>query len=214
MRQSDIFGVNTNDGEALEDPTQYRRLIGRLIYLTITRPDILYPVHILSQFMHTPQRPHIDTALRLLRYLKGSPGKGILLSSNSSFHVTAFCDADCVGCLIARRSTTAYCTFLGSSPISWKTKKQHTVSQSSAEAEYKAMAQTTCELQWLQYLLCDLGISHPNPMTLYCDNQATLHIAAHPVFHERAKHIEIDCHFICEKLQSGLLHTSYTHTTK
>lgn len=201
--------LTNTDGELLHNSASYRRLIGRLIYLTVTRPDIVYTVNILSQFMHEPRKPHMDAALRLVRYLKDTPGQGILLPAHNKLLLNAYCDSDWASCPMTRRSTTGYCVFLGTSPISWKSKKQKIVSRSSAEAEYRAMALATCELQWLRYLLQDLNIQHTAACTLHCDNKAAIHIAANPVFHERTKHIEIDCHVVREKLQSGLLKTAF-----
>ncbi|KAK3032393.1 hypothetical protein RJ639_036410 [Escallonia herrerae] len=174
-------------GELCDDLGQYRRLIGRLLYLTITRPDISYVVHILSQFMHKPRRPHYDAAIRVLRYLKNSPGQGILLSSNSSLSLRAYCYAYWAGCPTTRKSTTGYIVFLGSSPISWLSKKQSIVSRSTFKAEYRAMATTASEIIWLLRLLSDLGVSHQNPVSLFCDNQAALHIVANPI--KEGKHI-------------------------
>ncbi|GLT39324.1 hypothetical protein SLA2020_135220 [Shorea laevis] len=194
--------LNSESGEPLPDPSQYRRLVGRLLYLTITRPDICYSVGILTQFMQNPRKDHFEAAMRVLRYIKSSPGQGIMLSSTHRPQLTAYCDADWAGCPMTRRSTTGYFICLGNSPISWKSKKQVTVSRSSAEAEYRAMATTVSELIWLKSLLRDLQVPHPQPMTLHCDNQAALHIASNPVFHERTKHIEIDCHFVRERIQN------------
>jgi len=133
-------------GDLLKDLSQYRRLVGHLIYLTITRLDIMYSVHVLSRFMHAPRKPHMEAALRVLRYLKGAPGQGLFFSSQNGMSLRAFCDSDWAGCPMTRRSTTGYCVFLGSSLVSWRTKRQKTVSLSSAEAEYRAMTGTCCEL--------------------------------------------------------------------
>jgi hypothetical protein len=199
----------SDKGELLKNPCAYQRLVGRLIYLTITKPDITYSVHILSRFMHEPRQPHMATAFQVVHYLKSAPGQGLLLHSNNPLHLKAFCDSDWAGCPITRRSTTRYCVFLGNSLISWRTKRQKTVSLSSVEAEYIAMTGTCCVLTWLRYLLTDLHMPVSDPITLFCDNQDALHIVKNHVFHERTRHIEMDCHFIRDKILQGEVVTRY-----
>ncbi|XP_004306286.1 PREDICTED: uncharacterized mitochondrial protein AtMg00810-like [Fragaria vesca subsp. vesca] len=180
----------------LSDVTSYQRLVGKLIYLTITRPDITYAVSIVSQFMQAPTQAHLHIVKRILRYLKGSAGRGILLKNNGNTNIMGYTDADWAGNSLDRKSTTGFCTFVGGNLVTWKSKKQTVVARSSAEAEYRAMAATACELIWLKGLLSDLGSPCSQPISLYCDNQAAMHIASNPVFHERTKHIEVDCHYI------------------
>ncbi|KAL9308835.1 putative RNA-directed DNA polymerase [Arabidopsis thaliana] len=139
--------LGSAQGPKFESPERYRRLIGRFIYLNVTRPDLTYAVHILSQFMQAPLVVHWEAALRLVRYLKESPAQGILLRSDSALQVTAYCDSDYNSCPLTQRSLSVYVVYFGDSPISWKTKKQDTVSYSSAEAEYRAMAYTLKEIK-------------------------------------------------------------------
>lgn len=116
--------------------------------------------------MQSPRRPHLDAAIKVLCYLKGSPRSSRFLSANNSLYVSAYFDDDWASCPTTRCSTTGYCTFLGFGPLTWRSKKQHTVSRSPAKAKYRAMAQTSCELQWLSFLLRDLGVPHPLPTML------------------------------------------------
>lgn len=195
------------------DPGKYRRLVGRLVYLSVTRPELSYVIHVLTQFLQKPHVKHWAAALRVVRYLKSCPGQGIMLTADSDLKLSAYCDSDHAACPLTRRSLTGYVVLLGGSPIAWKTKKQKTVSLSSAEAEYRSMRHTTCELKWNHELLSCFGITHDGPISLFCDSQAALHIAANPVFHERTKHIEVDCHFVRDAIQAGLIATFKVHTS-
>ncbi|XP_024165165.1 uncharacterized mitochondrial protein AtMg00810-like [Rosa chinensis] len=179
----------SDHSDLLKDPGKYRRLIGRLIYLTVSRPDITYAIHVLSRFMSQPRKMHWEAALRVVHYLKGAPGQGMFFSSINDLKLRAYCDSDWAGCPVTRRSTTGYFVFLGPSLISWRSKRQKTG--------------TCCELTWLRYLLRDLDLSLREPALLFCDNKAALHIAANPVFHERTRHIEMDCHYIRDKILDG-----------
>lgn len=195
---------NTID-RMLEDVTVYQRLIGRLLYLTHTRLDITFAVQHLSQFMQAPKKVHYEAVLRIVRYVRQYPGQGIFLSASSKLVLNAYCDLDWASCLMTRRSVTGYCIKLGDSLICSKSKKQNIVSRSSVEAKYRCMASIVAELVWLKGLIEELGIKHEIPAALFCGNQAALQIAANLVFHERTKHIEIDCHFMREKIQKGVV---------
>ncbi|RVW36465.1 Retrovirus-related Pol polyprotein from transposon TNT 1-94 [Vitis vinifera] len=164
-------------GEPLGDPGRYRRLVGKLNYLTITRPDISFPVSVVSQFLQSPCDSHWDAVIRILRYIKSTPGQGVLYEN---------------------RGHT-------------QSKKQDVVARSSAEASIELWLLATCELIWLRHLLRELRFGKDEQMKLICDNQAALHIASNPVFHERTKHIEVDCHFIREKIASGCVATSFVN---
>ncbi|WVZ16874.1 hypothetical protein V8G54_009856 [Vigna mungo] len=197
--------TNINQSLNGDVAASYRRLIGKLIYLTTTRPDITFAVNHLSQFMSAPTTAHQQATTRILRYLKGTPGTCIHFPCNSTIQLKAFCDSDWATCPNTRRSVTGFTIYLGNSLISWRSKKQSTVSRSSSEAEYRSLASTVCEMQWLTYLLHDLHVTYTTPALIYCDNQSAIQIASNQVFHERTKHIDIDCHIVREKVAAGLI---------
>lgn len=194
------------------DKYQYQRLVGRLIYLSHTRPDIAYAVSVVSRYMHDPRSGHLEVVNRILRYLKGCPGKGILFSNHGHLKVEGYTDADWAGCLDDRRSTSGYCVFVGDNLVCWRSKKQSVVARSTAEAEFRSMASGLCELMWLRILLSELGLFDGGPLQLYCDNQAAINIVHNPVQHDRTKHVEIDRHFIREKLDEGSLRVTFVRS--
>ncbi|CAL1354329.1 unnamed protein product [Linum trigynum] len=164
---------------------QYCSIVGSLIYLTFTRPDIAYAVQIVSQFISSQRTAHLDALHRLLRYLQGTKEIGLFLPSTGSFQLEAFSDADYAGYVDTRRSTTAWRILLGDSFISWRCKKQDRVSKSSTEDEYRAMSNVTSELEWLQLLLGELGVDCSLPTKIYVDNTSAIQIATNPVLHDR-----------------------------
>ncbi|RVW77722.1 Retrovirus-related Pol polyprotein from transposon RE1 [Vitis vinifera] len=210
---STLMDPNHKLGEAKEEPVvdkrMHKRLVGRLIYLAHTWPDIAYSMSVISQFMHDPREPHLQIAYRVLHYLKGNPGKGILFKKNNTLTLKVYTDANYVGSLVDQRSTTRYCTFLGGTLVIWRSKKQNVVARSSAESEFRIIAQGLCELLWLKIILDDLRIKWNGPMKLYCDNKSTINITHNPIQHDRTKHNEIDRHFIKEKLEEGVVCMSY-----
>ena len=192
-------------GKLLSNASLYRQLVGCLVYLTVTYPDISYVVHQVNQYLSAPQLTHYAAVLHILRYLKGTLFHGLFYSAQSSLVLCAFSDIDQARYPTDRRSTTSYCFLLGSSLISWQSKKQIVVACSSTEVEYCALVNTTFELIWLRWLLEGLGVSTSSITHLYCDNQRAIHIAHNNIFHERIKHIEIDYHFIRYHLIHGAL---------
>ncbi|KAK0575318.1 hypothetical protein LWI29_037144 [Acer saccharum] len=171
------------DGSAPTDATKYRQVVGSLQYLSLTRPDVSFAVNKLSQYMHRPTTIHWNAVKRVLRYLKGTLNHGLLIRRHSSPHLHAFADADWVGDSDDRRSTTAYVVFYGSTPISWSSKKQHTVARSTTEAEYRAIASSAAELNWIGHLLTELQITVPSTPVIYCDNVGATYVCANPMFH-------------------------------
>ena len=182
-----------------QEPTnkeQYQHLVGRLIYLAHTRPNIAYAVSVVSQFMHSPSVFHKNAVDRILRYLKSALGKWLTFSKNRDLEVVGYTDTDWAGSVTDRRSTSGYFTFVGGNLVTWRSKKQNVVSRSSAEAEYRGMAHGVCELLWIRRLLTELGFKPEKPMELHCDNKSAIDIAHNPVQHDRTKHVEVDRHFI------------------
>uniref|UniRef100_A0A2N9FEL3 Reverse transcriptase Ty1/copia-type domain-containing protein n=1 Tax=Fagus sylvatica TaxID=28930 RepID=A0A2N9FEL3_FAGSY len=194
--------ISTDNNDALSDPTPFRSLVGALQYATFTRLDIAFAVNRVCQFMHKPSTVHFVAAKRILRYLKGTLHKGVLFQPGP-LALTAFTDADWAGDPSDRRSTSRVIVFLGHNLITWLAKKQHTISRSSTEAEYRSLATGAAELAWLRQVLCDLKLFLPSAPLIWCDNTSALALASNPVFHGRTKHIEADYHFVREKVVCG-----------
>ena len=184
-------------------------IVRALQYLSLTRPDVAFRVSKLSQFMHAPTFQHWSALKRLLRYLQGTNSKGLLLQKGSALNLHAFTDADWAGDKNTYRSTTGYIVFLGSNPIAWSSKRQSTLARSTTEAEFRAVASATTEVQWLANLLQELRYHLSTAPTIYCDNLSATTYSANPVFHSRMKHLALDFHFVREKVQLGSLQVTH-----
>ncbi|XP_022041503.1 uncharacterized mitochondrial protein AtMg00810-like [Helianthus annuus] len=195
--------LSATSSPEFDNPTQYRSLAGALQYLTFTRPDISYAVQQVCMYTHSPRIDHSNALKRIIRYLKGTASFGLTLGSIGDFSLRAYTDADWAGCPDTRRSTSGYCVYLGSNLLSWSSKRQAVVSRSSAEAEYRGVANVVAELSWLRNLLLDLHKPMRKAGIVFCDNISAVYLSGNPVQHQRTKHIELDIHFVRELVKRG-----------
>jgi hypothetical protein len=182
------------------DPTQYRSFAGALQYLTVTRPDLSYAVNRLCQHMHSPSTADWAALKRVLRYVNRILHLGLKITSSPSLDIHAYSDSDWAGNPDDRKSTSGFAVFLGTNLVSWVCRKQRTVARSSTEAEYKGLADVSAEVTWLVSLMKEIGFAPPSVPKLWCDNLGATYLCANPVFHARTKHIEIDYHFVRDKV--------------
>jgi histone deacetylase 1/2 len=187
---------------SLDDVTRYRSLVGGLQYLCMTRPDISFAVNKVCQYLQAPTALHWAAVKRILRYIQHTIDIGMKIRRSPSSLVSAFSDADWAGCPDDRRSTGGFAVYFGPNLISWSARKQATVSRSSTEAEYKSLANATAEIIWIQSVLREIGVKQPRTACLWCDNLGATYLSANPVFHARTKHIEVDFHFVRERVSN------------
>ncbi|XP_071718663.1 uncharacterized mitochondrial protein AtMg00810-like [Rutidosis leptorrhynchoides] len=199
----DLSGKLGNTGSSYTNPTEYRSLAGALQYLTFTLPDISYEVQQICLHMHDPKDSHMQALRRILRYIKVTLSFGLQLSRSSIHSLVSYTDADWGGCPDTRRSTSGYCVLLGTNLISWSAKRQPTVSRSSAEAEFRGVANVVSESCWLRNLLLELYCPISKATLVFCDNVSAIYLSENPVQHQRTKHIEMDIHFVREKVARG-----------
>ncbi|GJX06244.1 putative RNA-directed DNA polymerase [Tanacetum coccineum] len=215
--------LHLDDSPLFDDPVKYRQLVGALQYVTLSRPDITYAVNKVFQFMHSPTTNHWSVVKRILRYLRGTSDYGLLIKHNSGsvLHaytdshdssLSAFSDADWAGCPDDCRSTGGYAIYLENNLISWSARKQRTVSRSSTESEYKALADTVAKLTWIEALLRELKVPMTCVLVLWCDNLGATYLSANPIFHARTKHVEVDFHFVREKVAARKLSVQFITT--
>ncbi|KAJ9535709.1 LOW QUALITY PROTEIN: hypothetical protein OSB04_un001135 [Centaurea solstitialis] len=206
MASGTLIGADPK-GKPVDQKT-YRAIIGSLLYLTASRPDIMFATFFV---LANPKESHMMGVKRILRYLKGTPNRGLWYPKESGFELVAFSDADHGGCQLDRKSTSGHVQFLGDKLVSWGSKKQHCVSTSTAEAEYVAAASYCSQVLWMRTQLRDYGYSF-NHIPIYCDSKSAIAITCNPVQHTRTKHIDIRYHFIKDHLERGTIELYFVNT--
>jgi hypothetical protein len=187
------------------DSTILRKLVGSLMYLTATRPDIMYGVSLISRFMDTPKNSHWQAGKRLLRYIAGTMNHGILYSTSNNLQLVGYTDSDFAGSIDDKKSTSGYAFHLGTGIVAWASKKQPIVTISSTEEEYVEGTSAACQAVWMRRILKDLMHNQEEPTTIYCDNNSTIALSKNHVFHKKTKHIDTRYHFIRELVNNGEL---------
>ncbi|GJU56092.1 retrovirus-related pol polyprotein from transposon TNT 1-94 [Tanacetum coccineum] len=193
------------------DATLYRGMIGSLMYLTSSRPDLIYAVCLCARYQAKPTKKHLNAVKRIFRYLKGTINMGLWYSKDTGMSLTAYADADHAGCQDTRRSTSGSAQFLGDKLVSWSSKKQKSTAISSTEAEYIALSGCCAQILWMRSQLTDYGFQF-NKIPLYCDNKSAIALCCNNVQHSRAKHIDVRYHFIKEQVENGIVELYFVRT--
>ena len=193
------------------DVTSYRGMIGSLLYLTASRPDIMYATCLCARFQAQPREPQLIAVKRIFRYLKGYPDLGLWYLRESDFKLIGYSDADFAGCKVDRKSTSGGCQFLGDRLVSWSSKNQKSISTSTTEAEYIAAGSCCAQILWMKNHLQDYGLPN-SKIPIYCDNQSAIAMTGNPVQHSLTKHISIRYHFIREHIMEGTIELHFVPT--
>jgi hypothetical protein len=203
--------LDLDTGGKSVDQKIYRWMIGSLLYLCASRPDIMLSVCMCARFQANPKEVHLRAVKRILRYLVHTPKFGLWYPKGSTFDLIGYSDAGWAGCKINRKSTSETCQFLGRSLVSWASKKQNSVALSTAEAEYIVAGHCCEQLLWMRQTLKDYGYKF-SKVPLLCDNESAIHMTDNPVEHSRTKHIVIQCHFLRDHQQRGVIEIAYVST--
>ncbi|CAL8134899.1 unnamed protein product [Prunus armeniaca] len=201
-----------DDGSGAADEENYRKLVGSLLYLIATRPDVIYATSLLARYMHGPSNKHYGTAKRVLRYVKGTLDYGLMYEKGKKAVLVGYCDSDWGGSIEDSKSTSRYAFSFGSGVFSWAFVKQNCVALSTLEAEYVSASKATTQAIWLRFVLEDFGELQADATPLKCDNTSAISITKNPVFHQRTKHIDRRYHFINDALQQGVIDLVYCPT--
>ena len=203
-QDGDIYGAKT-------DETAYRGMVGSLMYLTASRPDIVFAVSLAAHFQSDPRESHVTNLKRVFRYLKGTDNLCLWYPKHCNFTLVGYTDADYAGYLIDRKSTSGMAQFLGPCLVSWASHKQNSIALSTTEAEYIAAAACCTQLLWLKQHLTDFGISF-GPLEISCDITSAINISKNPVHHSRTKHIDIRHHFLRDHVEKNNIKLTHCRT--
>ena len=190
----------------------YCRLVGKLMFLTNTRPDLALLVKLVSRFMQSPQQAHMNAVKSILRYLNGTASLGLCYEQADTVELLGFSDADWGGDLDQRKSTGGFLFSINGTPITWSSRKQSCVALSSTESEYRALVEATKEAIWIKDLLIELGFLEQNSTTIFCDNQSSIKISKNPIYHSKTKHFEIHLHFVRDMVKKKAVQIVYIPT--
>ncbi|GJR54793.1 retrovirus-related pol polyprotein from transposon TNT 1-94 [Tanacetum coccineum] len=193
------------------DATLYRGMIGSLMYLTSSRPDLNYVVCLCARYQAKPTKTHLQAVKRILRYLNGTIHMGLWYSKDTDMSLTTYADSDHVGCQDTRRGTSGSAQFLGDKLVSWSSKKQKSIAISSTKAKYMSLSGCCSQILWMRSQLTDYGFKF-NKIPLYCDNKSAISLCCNNVQHSRAKHIDIRYHFIKEQVENGIVELYFVRT--
>lgn len=206
------FNIHKDENGVKVDSSLYKQMVGSMMYLTATRPDVMYAVSLISRYMSKPTEIHLMAAKRILRYLQGTTGYGILYKKAGNRELVGFTDSDYAGSVEDRKSTSGYAFILSDAAVAWSSRKQPIVTLSTTEAEFVATAACTCQMVWMKRVLKRIGYEGSTSPVIFCDNSSTIKLSKNPVMHGKSKHIDVRFHFLRDLVNEGAVQLNYCGT--